>query len=83
MDIIFRKKFKAFGSLPPPKISFCLGRSETQTVKLEAHSAQIKNNLYHFQPKILNEGGGGAGKCTHMKLPTHGFSDTNICTCTD
>ncbi len=40
------------------------GRSETQTVKLEAHSAQIKYNWYDFQLKIFNGSGGCPVKCT-------------------
>ncbi len=48
MGTIFKKKFEMTLSVhcPPPPQTFVYiwGRSETQTVKLEAHSAQITHN---------------------------------------
>ncbi len=75
---------------PSPSQTFVhmWGRSETQTVKWEAHSVQIKYNSYHFRSKILNRGRGEV-KCTQMglmflyrfsdvKLPSHGFLNAKI-----
>ncbi len=81
----FQKKIRnrAFDSLSPPPTPLqtfvhIWGRSETQTIKLEAHSAQIEHNWYHFRPKILNWGQWTVPNWVKILTFQHRFSDVKL-----